>query len=115
MGENGQKLSGDSKLKLTSWFEIDEMEYIEYILKGYTIIVDEDWIEWRLNDQTHRTDGPAVIWSDESQYWYLNSWRHRTDGPAAICGVSAKKGWWLNGKNFTEAEWRNQVAASQLV
>jgi hypothetical protein len=131
------KETGDSKLKLANWFEIDEMEYIEYILKGYTISVDEDWVEWQLDDQLHRTDGPAVIWADGSRAWWLHGQRHRadgsaviyasggqmwclngqlhrTDGPAIIWADGAQH-WYLNGMKLTKDEWRQQVEAKQLV
>jgi hypothetical protein len=132
-----QKPSGDSKLKLNSWFDIDEMEYIEYILKGYTISVDEEWVWWQLDGQRHRTDGPAVIWANGTQAWWLNGQRHRTAGPAVIHSDGTRH-WWLNGqlhrtngpaviwadgtqhwylndRQYTEAEWRQQVEAKQLV
>jgi hypothetical protein len=124
-------------IRLGRWFEIDEMEYIEYILKGYTISVDEDWVEWQLDDQKHRPDGPAVIRADGAQFWYLNGQLHRTDGPAVIWAsgtqqwylngqrhradgpamiyANGTQGWWLNGRKWTEAEWRQQVETNQLV
>jgi hypothetical protein len=124
-------------LKLNSWFEIDEMEYIEYQLKGYTITADEDKVKWRLNDQTHRTDGPAVIWADGTQLWYSNGRPHRTNGPAviyadgdrvwclngqfhrtdgpAVIYANGDQEWWLNGMKLTKDEWRQQVETSQLV
>ena len=52
---------------------------------------------WYLNDQLHRTDGPAVEWSDGNKEWWLNGLRHRTDGPA-IEWVNGAKMWFLNGK-----------------
>jgi hypothetical protein len=124
-------------MNLAGWFEIDEMEYIEYILKGYTISVNEDWVEWWLNHQRHRTDGPAVIWADGDQEWYLNGQLHRTDGPAviyasgaqfwylngqkhrtdgpAVISASGTRCWYLNGQSYTKAKWRQKVETSQLV
>ncbi len=32
----------------------------------------QDKIEWRLNGQLHRTDGPAIEWADGNKRWYLN-------------------------------------------
>lgn len=58
--------------KLNSWFEIDDKEYVWYILQGYNIIANEDRVTWRLNDLRHRTDGPAVIYSVGSQFCFLN-------------------------------------------
>jgi hypothetical protein len=130
-------MSGDSKLKLANWFEIDEMEYIEYQLKGYTITADEDKVKWQLDGQLHRTNGPAVIRADGAQFWYLNGQKHRTDGPAVIRADGAQvwclngqkhrtdgpaviwadgdQEWWLNGMKLTKDEWRQQVETSQLV
>jgi hypothetical protein len=122
-------MSGDSKLKLNSWFDIDEMEYIEYILKGYTIAVDEDWVRWYLDGKLHRTDGPAVIWPDGTQAWWLNDQRHRTDGPAVIWPdgqrdwwlndqrhrTDGTQAWYLNGKRFSESEWRQQVDIGKAI
>jgi len=52
---------------------------------------------WYLNGERHRTDGPAVEYSDGSKFWYLNGERHRTDGPA-VESSDGSKFWWLNGK-----------------
>ena len=54
---------------------------------------DTRW--WYLNGQLHRTDGPAVEWVDGTKWWYLNGQRHRTDGPA-IERASGTKEWWIN-------------------
>ena len=47
--------------------------------------------------QLHRTDGPAVIWSDGTQFWCINGKLHRTDGPAIIYSTSWME-WYINGK-----------------
>lgn len=72
-------------MKLNSWFEIDDKEYVWYILQGYEIVVDEKWVEWYLNGLLHKTDGPASIHADGSQFWYLN------------------------GKSLTEDEWERKI------
>lgn len=54
--------------------------------------------EWRnAAGQLHRTDGPAVEWTDGEVAWFLNGLRHRTDGPA-FEGPDGYKAWWLYGK-----------------
>ena len=45
--------------------------------------------EWFLNDELHRTDGPAVIIyrkdsSVEEEHWRLNGKYYRTNGPAIV-------------------------------
>ncbi len=47
--------------------------------------------------QYHRTDGPAVEWTDGSKEWYLYGELHRTDGPAREF-ASGYKSWHLNGQ-----------------
>jgi hypothetical protein len=85
--------------KINSWFEIDEKEYMWYILKGYTITseFDNKCVVWKMDGKTHRADGPAVIYADGSQEWYLNDKKHRTDGPARIWSDGYQE-WWLDGK-----------------
>jgi len=60
----------------------------------------EDRIEWWLNGQRHRADGPACEWADGSKTWWLNGRRHRADGPACEWFNGTKK-WWVNGVNIT--------------
>ena len=87
--------------KLINWFEIDEKEYMWYILQGYEISVDDQEIAWYLNGKYHRTDGPAIEYRNGSHYWFLNGKLHRTDGPA-IEHRDGTCSWYLNGVNYTE-------------
>jgi endo-1,4-beta-mannosidase len=59
---------------------------------------------WYLNDRLHREDGPAVVWADGSKYWYLNHQLHRTDGPA-IERADGIKRWYLNGQKLSFNQW----------
>ena len=97
-----------NRIKLGEWFEIDEQQYLLYILRGYEIDVTEISVSWRLNGLWHREDGPAYIGADGTQDWYLNGQRHREDGPAYIKADGTKQ-WYLNGKQMTEHEWRHHV------
>ena len=56
---------------------------------------------WYLNDELHREDGPAIIYSDGSQGWYINGKCHREDGPAYIHEDGTQE-WWVNGKLHRE-------------
>lgn len=67
MTQNTQKMNG--KLQLNSWFEIDESQYMWYILQGYTINTDELCVVWEVDGKYHRLDGPAVIYQTNIQYW----------------------------------------------
>jgi hypothetical protein len=56
-----------------------------------------------LNGKLHRTDGPAVEWSDGTKYWYINGKRHRTDGPA-MENANGNKYWYINGIEYSEED-----------
>jgi len=58
---------------------------------------DEIWRNER--GEFHRTDGPAVIWKDGTEFWYQNDLQHRTDGPAVIWGTG-KEYWFINDKSI---------------
>ena len=95
------------KLKLNSWFEIDESQYIWYILQGYTIDVNKDRVKWIMDGKPHREDGPALIHADGAQEWYVDGKRHREDGPAVICADGTQV-WFLNGASYTEDEFNEK-------
>ena len=59
---------------------------------------------WYLNDEFHRTDGPAIEYRNGTKCWCLNGKRHRTDGPA-IEYSDGTKHWYLNGVNLSEKEY----------
>ena len=61
-------------------------------------------------DQLHRTEGPAVEWSNGTKSWYQNGLRHRTNG-AAIEYSDGKKFWYINGVRQTEDEFNQRVKA----
>jgi len=48
------------------------------------------------NGERHRLDGPAVEWTDGSE-WFQNDKRHRLDGPA-VEWDGGYKAWYQNGK-----------------
>ena len=55
-------------------------------MKTYIVKVDDDGNKlWHLNNNLHRVDGPAIEWADGSKEWYLN------------------------GVEYTEADWRKQT------
>ena len=65
---------------------------------------------WR-NDQglLHRTDGPAVEWSNGSKYWWVNDKLHRIDGPA-VERASGSKYWWVDDIQYdTEEEYWSKI------
>ena len=50
---------------------------------------------WVLNDEFHRTDGPAIEHTDGTKEWFINGRYHRTDGPALEC-ADGRKSWYLD-------------------
>lgn len=53
------------------------------------------------NEQLHRLDGPAVMWSNTGdQMWYAYGELHRIDGPAVILGEHCE--WHLYGRRVTQ-------------
>jgi hypothetical protein len=53
---------------------------------------------WRQSaGQRHRTDGPAVEFSNGGKEWWIHGQRHRTDGPAVEFAIYGIRSWWVNG------------------
>jgi hypothetical protein len=50
----------------------------------------------------HRTDGPAIIWSNGGKSWCINDKRHRLDGPAVEFS-DGYKDWWLSDKPYSKS------------
>ena len=86
---------------------------IEYKVKVY----GNGTKSWYLNGKLHREDinpetgltMPAVEYANGDKYWYLNGKCHREDGPA-IEYVNGDKYWYLNNMNYSEADWKLEVA-----
>jgi hypothetical protein len=64
-------------------------------------------IVYRDRDQLHRTDGPAVEWTDGSKFWYVYNQLHRIDGPA-IEYADGNISWCLNGVYLLFEGWLEQ-------
>ena len=79
------------------------------IKKGYN-----NRIEYTLNGQLHRVDGPAIEYISGTKVWYLNGQLHREDGPAIECADGYKK-WWINGKKLTEKKFNRTIKFSSVV
>lgn len=65
-------------------------------------------INWFLNDQYHREDGPAIECTDGRKEWWIHGKRHRENGPAVEFPY-APNIWFLNHSEISESEfnqWR---------
>lgn len=75
----------------------------------YEVTVDNLCTQWRLKELLHREDGPAVSYANGTNHWYLNGLAHREDGPA-VERTNGAYDWYLNGKNYTQAEFKIEIA-----
>jgi len=74
-------------------------------------VVFANRVEYRLNGNLHREDGPknlgqnlpAVEWENGSKEWWINNHLHRLDGPA-LYDVDESKEWWIDGKKVSKAD-----------
>jgi hypothetical protein len=48
----------------------------------------------------HNENGPAIWQPRGSMEWWINGNRHRSDGPAIINPVDKTEAWWLNGEHW---------------
>jgi hypothetical protein len=58
--------------------------------------------------QLHRTDGPAIEWTDGSKEWYINNQQHRLDGPAREW-PTGHKFWYINDQRLTEEQFNSKL------
>ena len=76
--------------------------------------VFDNKIEYRnILGQLHRTDGPAVEYSDGDKFWYINGKRHREDGPVVEWNNGDKE-WYLNDINYTEDQYHQEIIKIKL-
>ena len=70
-------------------------------LDGPAVVGADGYTEYHLNGLLHRQDGPAVVWPNGSQEWWLNGQRHRLTGPAVVWSDNMQK-WFINNANITD-------------
>lgn len=56
----------------------------------------DDHKAWFVDNELHRTDGPAIEWADGTKKWYVDGEPHRIDGPA-IEWADGDKAWFVGG------------------
>jgi hypothetical protein len=79
---------------------------------GPAVIYSDGTEAWWVEGKRHRIGGPAVI--DGMQLWYFNEGKlHRTDGPAFI-GADGSEKWFLDNKELTHKEWLAAVSSSYM-
>ena len=65
----------------------------------------KSWFQYGLR---HRTDGAAIEYTTGSEEWYLNGLHHRVDGPA-VEYTNGYKRWFINGEELSESEFNQEV------
>ena len=70
-------------------------------------------VEWLVNGELHREDGPAVEYEGGAKAWYVNGKLHREDGPAWEASDGTKY-WYLFDRSVTEEEFNHWLAKKQL-
>ena len=82
------------------------MNYEKYEVRVYK----DGEVNWLGEEgRLHRLNGPAVICADGSEFYYHHGKLSRLDGPAAIY-ADGSKGWWIDNRKYTEAEFHKKVA-----
>jgi hypothetical protein len=70
-------------------------------IKTPTLFMGElyDYMEWWVDGELHREDGPAVVFANGERMWYKHGRLHREDGPAVEkrMGWDVKDRWYENG------------------
>ena len=72
-------------------------------IDGPAVVYPDGSLMWYRNNRLHREDGAAIIHPDGEQHWYQSGKRHRTDGPAIVHANGAQE-WWINGTEYNSAE-----------
>jgi hypothetical protein len=73
----------------------------EFNVRPKKTVLSNGNIEWRVNGELHREDGPAVERINGYKAWCINGKRHREDGPA-VERIDGYKAWCINGKRHRE-------------
>lgn len=67
------------------------MQFEEVVSEYYTRIYDED-------DNSHKPNGPAIMWDNGDWDWYLYNQWHRYYGPQTNPEFCLSEEWWLHGE-----------------
>jgi hypothetical protein len=75
--------------------------------------IDEGNTFYYKDDKLHRTDGPAIEYTDGSKVWCINGEFHREDGPS-IEWSHGTKGWYLNDVRYSEENYKIELRNLKL-
>ncbi len=84
-------------------------------MQKYIVEVYEDRTYWMNGDgKLHRTDGPAIIYSNGVNLWYQYGKLHRTDGPAVEYTHGVKL-WYIDDIRFTKKEFKKRTTKQKEI
>lgn len=89
------------------WYQNGELHKTD----GPAVVYTDGTQLWFLNGERHRTDGPAEIYADGTQRWFLHGEAHRTDGPAIIADYGYL--WFLNGEHYEFEDWLEAIGVDE--
>lgn len=58
----------------------------------FEVIENDHSKNYYFDSKLHRLDGPAIIWSDDSEEWWQNGLRHRDDGQLLFIKMAVQNG-----------------------
>lgn len=70
--------------------------------------ISADCTRYYLDDQIHRTDGPAIECINGTKKWFAYDKLHRIDGPAIEWNTGGKV-WYINGKEYSEQKFNDYI------
>lgn len=86
---------------------------VKYTVKGRIHRTDGPAIEytdgtkeWYLDNRLHRENAPAIEWSNGTRSWYISGKLHREDGPAVEYSNGDKEWYIKNIRYNTENEYK---------
>ena len=79
---------------------------------GPAVIYSDGAQCWFINGKYNRLDGPALIYHNGEQHWFVSGKRHRTDGPAIIYPNGVKR-YWIHGHKLTEEEYYDIIQSEE--
>lgn len=85
--KDGYALLFDGELR----FYIRGKVVLKYEVKYYLNF--NGYLKYCRHSQSHRLDGPALVWNDCDMFWDQYDNLHRVDGPAIVCSTGSKEYW----------------------
>jgi len=75
--------------------------------------ISADCTRYYLDDQIHRTDGPAIECINGTKKWFAYDKLHRIDGPAIEWNTGGKV-WYINDKKYSEQSFHDYISGLKI-